>query len=373
MFIPLGTDRRLRRTPVVTRGLLILTAAAFIAQLVLGEGPFVLVPGQSGWWTLLTYAFLHDPTDMLHLVGNLVFLWVFGPAVEDRMGRIGFGIFYLFAAVAAGVVHAIVDGAPVFGASGAVSGVIGAFIALAPLTRIRTFIIFLFIGVWMVPAWVYIAVALGRDLLGFFSGGGGVAYAAHLGGQCFGFVLGMTLLATGLIKKDQYDLLALAKHAKRRQDIRDAARVSEKRIDQAMNKPEDPAEAAMRSVRAKVAEAVAAGDEQAACLTYAEVVAGKPQMATLPRDAQYRVAVWLYQRGDAELAAEAFGRFVETYPDDRETPEVTVLLARLRAGELNDGDGAKRLLESLLERVVPDEIRALARAELAAITGGAAS
>ena len=83
-------------------------------------------------WQLLTYQFLHDPHGIWHIAFNMLFLWVFGSAVEDRLGRVGFLGFYLIGGAVAALAHMAITKAPVIGASGSIAGVTGAFLALFP-------------------------------------------------------------------------------------------------------------------------------------------------------------------------------------------------------------------------------------------------
>ncbi|MBK7404603.1 MAG: rhomboid family intramembrane serine protease [Phycisphaerales bacterium] len=124
MFLPLGTDRYSRRPTVVTYALIAANLAVFgllrvvaqqhAAEAGRWEALATLVPGRSAWWTYLTYAFLH--AGFAHIAFNMLALWVFGPDVEDRLGRIGFLGLYLAGAVGAGA-HAAFDRHGVVGAS----------------------------------------------------------------------------------------------------------------------------------------------------------------------------------------------------------------------------------------------------------------
>lgn len=148
------------------------------------------------WSTIFTSMFLHG--SWLHLIGNMWFLWVFGNNIEDSMGHIRFVIFYLLTGAAAAGVHlwtAAGSPAPTVGASGAVSGVMGAYLVLYPRVRVQTlFIILFFIRIIAVPAWV---ILLQWFALQFLYGittspsvEGGIAFWAHVGG----FVAGMLLI-----------------------------------------------------------------------------------------------------------------------------------------------------------------------------------
>ena len=173
MIVPLGTDRPLRRKPVVTPALVVLTLGAWLAMVLVGRtdpGAYErttramwLVGGADfRWWRPLTATLLH--ADALHVAGNMLFLWVFGRAVEDRYRWFGFLGLYVVGAYASGFAHIWTSPAPALGASGAVAAVTGAFLVLFPKTWIRSFYIF---GMRMilVPAWFLIGFAIAFDLL----------------------------------------------------------------------------------------------------------------------------------------------------------------------------------------------------------------
>ena len=151
------------------------------------------------WWvTVLTSMFMHG--GILHLVGNMLFLWVFGNNVEDSMGRLRFIAFYLLAGIAAVYAQALLDTgstAPTIGASGAVSGVLGAYMLLHPRARVLTLIFIIFfvtfveipavimLGIWFVLQFLPV---VGQVALPDVVGDGGIAYLAHVGGFVFGLI-----------------------------------------------------------------------------------------------------------------------------------------------------------------------------------------
>jgi membrane associated rhomboid family serine protease len=203
MLIPLtDASRRPTRFPVVTAGIIALNALMFVFELAGGE-TFVknwsLVPADIAagrhWITILTAMFMHGSWS--HIIGNMIFLWAFGPEVEDLMGRGRYLAFYLLGGVVAALaqVAAAPDSTvPNLGASGAIAAVMGAFLVTFPQDRIRSLlVIFVFVRVAYVPAVVLIGV---WGLIQFLSlgaisqqpSGGGVAYAAHVGGFIFGTV-----------------------------------------------------------------------------------------------------------------------------------------------------------------------------------------
>jgi membrane associated rhomboid family serine protease len=150
------------------------------------------------WATLFVSMFLHG--GLLHLAGNMLFLWIFGNNVEDSMGRPRFVVFYLLGGLAALAGQTLIDPgatAPTVGASGAIAAVLGAYALLYPRARVLTLIIIIiFFTVIEVPAllvlglWFLMQVFYGASQLGQPVGGsGGVAYFAHIGGFLFGLLL----------------------------------------------------------------------------------------------------------------------------------------------------------------------------------------
>lgn len=167
-----------------------------------GMGP-VLVPCPDVQFApLISSTFLHG--GLIHLGGNLLFLWIFGDNIEQKFGRLKYIGIYLAWGVAAGMVHVLGDVTspiPAVGASGAISGILGAYLVIFPRARIQTLMIFgFFIRImhipakWFLPFWLVFQNLLPFFIEGFGVAGGGVAYLAHIGG----FVVG---LATGYIYK----------------------------------------------------------------------------------------------------------------------------------------------------------------------------
>jgi len=139
--------------------------------------------------TLITAMFLHG--GIMHLLGNMLFLWIFGDNVEDSMGHARYLVFYLLCGILAGLAHAVVDPAseiPAIGASGAISGVLGAYLVLHP--RARVLVVMLRITMVWLPAWIVLGLWIGFQVLSAaMGGGGGVAWWAHIGGFAIGAIL----------------------------------------------------------------------------------------------------------------------------------------------------------------------------------------
>jgi len=151
-------------------------------------------PNKSWWLAVIVAMFLHG--GWLHIGGNMLFLWVFGNNVEDRLGYVVYPLFYVMGGVAATVLQVIVgpnSAIPNLGASGAIAAVLGAYAVLYPRARVTTLVFFFLITVIEVPAIAVLAVWFvlqlftgGSELVAGSSGGGGVAYFAHVGGFAFG-------------------------------------------------------------------------------------------------------------------------------------------------------------------------------------------
>jgi membrane associated rhomboid family serine protease len=204
-MIPLGdASRRPERFPAVTVAIIVVNALVFVAELSGGEAfvmrwsevPATIVAGHR-WITLLTMMFMHG--GWMHIIGNMVFLWAFGPEIEDSMGPVRYLVFYLLSGLAASLSQIAIaphSTVPNLGASGAIAGVMGAFLITYPRDQIRTLLLFFWwIRITFIPAalligfWFLIQLF---DQVGAVASvqGGGVAYAAHVGGFIFGAATG---------------------------------------------------------------------------------------------------------------------------------------------------------------------------------------
>jgi membrane associated rhomboid family serine protease len=207
-----------RSVPVVTRTLILINVIVFFFELTLPKGAveqvfylFGIVPARfthpdwaaavgfpvDNYWPLLTHQFLHG--GWLHIIGNMWALWIFGDNVEDRMGPVRFAIFYLTCGVVAAVTHMLTQPqstVPTVGASGAIAGVLGAYLLLFPTARlIVMFPVFFLPFFFELPAvlylglWFFIQLFSGTFALAGPSQVGGIAWWAHVGGFITGLVL----------------------------------------------------------------------------------------------------------------------------------------------------------------------------------------
>jgi membrane associated rhomboid family serine protease len=203
-LIPLtDASRRPLRFPIATICIIIVNFVVFWLEISGGE-PFVqkwaaipanIVAGR-GWVTILTSMFMHGSWS--HILGNMVFLWAFGPEIEDAMGPVKYTIFYLLGGLVAMLAEIALmpsSTVPNLGASGAIAAVMGAFLVTYPTDQIRVIlIIFVFVRIRLIPAVVLIGFWFLTQLVNVGSVAtvqtGGVAYAAHVGGAIFGMIFG---------------------------------------------------------------------------------------------------------------------------------------------------------------------------------------
>lgn len=374
MILPLGTDRPLKRPTLVTHALIGLNVLVFVGQLIAasadgGEGGLMrlaLFPRAFEWWGLFTYQFLH--AGVWHIAGNMLFLWCFGPNVEDRLGRWWFLLFYLAGGCAAGALHTAISDHPVVGASGAISAVTGAYLVLFPRTLVKVFFFLIVIGVFQVPAAWFLGASIAWDILFNSSRDSGVAVGAHIGGYMFGGGVSFALLASGALKREPYDMFSIAKQAHRRRVFKGevakgrSAWSNQHALDVRTGK-RGAEDAARVERRAAVLRTLEGEDETAMASAYRRMLEGDPG-AVLPRDAQLEVANRLYGAGEKDLAASAYERFLSRYGTDTEASVVQLMLGLICARHLNDPMQAKALLAQAKTGRLTEDQRALCDALL---------
>ena len=210
-MFPIGDENRHGHiTPVVNYLLLAINLAVFFYQVSLGSesaiqefiNTYGVIPQEifvrQDLFTLLTSMFMHG--GWAHIIGNMLFLWVFGDNVEDAFGHLGYLVFYLLTGLMASAAHIILNPAspiPSVGASGAISGILGAYIIFFGGNAIRVLIGYF---VTVVPAWMMIGLWAAQQFIATYGSlavteqtTGGVAYAAHAGGFLAGLIIGVLL------------------------------------------------------------------------------------------------------------------------------------------------------------------------------------
>jgi membrane associated rhomboid family serine protease len=224
MFFPIRDDNPHNITPIVTWGLIAVCAVTFLWQQGLdGQAAqlailsYGIIPADlfgtaqldpmiaplPAWMTIFTAMFLHG--GWMHLIGNMLYLWIFGDNVEASMGRLRFLMFYLGCGLAAALTQSIAapeSTVPMIGASGAVAGVLGAYLILHPFANIRVLLwLIIFITMINVPAWIVLGLWFLGQLIsqaGATPGQPGVAFLAHIGGFIAGVLLIFKLRLPGV-------------------------------------------------------------------------------------------------------------------------------------------------------------------------------
>lgn len=400
MFLPLGTDLRLRRPTVVNHALVAINLAIFVAMFavtvrdpehfdaIVGKWGLLWIPAE--WWRFLTYSVVHD--GIWHVAGNMLMLWVFGPPVEDRMGRVGYLALYLVGTVGAAAAHVATSHAPAVGGSGAVAAVCGAFLVLFPKVHIRTFILFFTIGMYQIPALWFIGFCIAKDFFAAGLGGAAdnVARAAHLGGYGVGIATAFMLQLTKVVPREPFDFLSLVTQAKRRNQIRAAlAEAEEDRTRRfglsgnsttgRFDKPRKgtPKHDAARSdalalARAKVTDLISREQLAEAAGAYQELLAlhtpehaatdgPLPGTAVMSRRPQMVLANWFFEQSRHAEAMSAFERYVAAYPLDSETPHVKLLMALIAARYLKQAETARTLINEAMPKLKDEEQQGLAK------------
>lgn len=207
-MIPLKDENPTETFPFITILFIVTNVCVFAYEMSLGRAglePFVRTmavipteirhgPALREYPTLFTSMFLHG--DPLHLIGNMLYLWIFGNNIEDAMGHVRFILFYFLCGIAASAAHILLNASsdvPVIGASGAIAAVLGAYLILYPKARVLTLVpLFFIIRIIRVPAYVLLGVWIVFQIINGLvteTAGGGVAWFAHIGGFLAGIVL----------------------------------------------------------------------------------------------------------------------------------------------------------------------------------------
>ena len=206
-MFPIRDHNPSERTPFVTYGLIALNVIIFlyVPSFIQDDQAvyqlyydYAMIPARiaqgEGYMGLLTSVFLH--AGFMHIAGNMLFLFIFGDNLEDKMGHFWFLVFYLICGAGAAYAQYLVDPSspvPTVGASGAIAGVMGGYLLLFPKARVDILLfLIIIIRIFTIPSWIMLALWFGLQVfngIGSDTSGGGVAYWAHAGGFVIGFVL----------------------------------------------------------------------------------------------------------------------------------------------------------------------------------------
>jgi len=349
--------------------------------------PYLLYPDSPRLWQFFTSVFLH--ANVLHIAGNMLFLWVFGNALNDRFGHVAYLAFYLAGGVIAGVGYVVLAGrAPVLGASGAICAVTGAYLVLFPRVRVTVLLwIFYFITRLQVSSLLFVGFQFVYDAMMTVSGSeGGVAYAAHTSGYLFGIVTSLVLLAAKVVPRDPMDLLDMITQSRRRQRFRRMvsqgyepflgtgpaggvknadADASSRWVDarSVHSAPPDTEAARELSLRREISAACTRHDLPAAAGMYLQLVQIADD-AVLNRQNQLDVANQLMDSEQYPAAADGYERLLKHYPAYEHAADIHLMLGLLYGRYLHQYDRAEHYLDRAIEGLREDRKIEMARTEL---------
>jgi membrane associated rhomboid family serine protease len=333
-----------------------------------------------------SYAFLHQtgavaPWLSIHLIGNMLALWLFGNNVNDRLGQAGYLALYLAGAVFAGVGCVLLPTGPsprVIGASGAVMAVVGAYLVLFPRSHVTLMYVLVIVnGVVEVPCLYLVSFFVALDLAMTLAGSAGVAHTAHIWGAILGFGVTAGLLAVRLLPRDPFDFLALVQRWNRRRQYQSLVASgydpfgASCKLPGAGSSPTtapdrevwDPKVEKIKELRAQVHEAIAHHNLPHAAILFLELKAIDPDQV-LSRQAQLDVANQLASQQFHREAADAYEQFLRHYPNYGQIEHVELMLGLIYARYLGRGARARELLERAARKLHGEREVRLARDEL---------
>jgi membrane associated rhomboid family serine protease len=388
-MIPIGTSVQLSRRPTANIVLIALNSVVFLAPLLLkllGQPSaganlhrlmesYMLHSSHPQLHEFITYAFLH--AGWMHILGNMVFLLIFGNNVNDRLGNTGYLLLYLGGAIFAGFGHVLVSTSPVLGASGAVAAITGAYFVLFPKTEIRILWTIILITTFDVPAFYFVLVKLiilDNLIAPEIYGSGGVAHGAHLAGYLFGIAVPMALLALKLLPHSHFDLWAVMKRWQRRQPGQPGAYQPfgmEPPTDQRKfvfakvrrSVPSHPQSEQITELRSRISQAMLDGELITAAKVYQELLDVDANQ-TMPEQSQLDIANKLMQESQHSAAAQAYELFLENYTRYPFREQIQLMLGLLYSRYLSKPDLAQKNLQGALEKLRDSGQRQMCQDEL---------
>ena len=371
LILPLKTDCPPHRKPIINYTIIGLNVLIFVminyfipsdtSKRLLDM--FMLDCNAPKLYQFVSYSFLH--ADWGHLLGNMLFLYIFGNSINDKLGNVEYLLFYLASAVVSGAGYAMMSSAHLLGASGAIASVTAAFLILFPRSNIVALIwIFFFITTMEFSSLFLIAIKmiLWDNIVApaFSRIPTHIAYKAHLIGYSFGALVSLFLLAVRALDRDQFDILALwARAIKRRRfaysmsNVQYGKPIEAKITDSELSDitKELQIEAKLKS---EIAQALARYDWNSAINKYFELLKLNPD-AVLHRKMQLEIANHLMADKQYEQAANAYEKYLKHYPSAEQIEQVQLLLGLIYARYISNNERAKerakRLLTDALEKL----------------------
>ena len=302
-------------------------------------------------WQFVTYAFLHG--GIMHIVGNMFFLYLFGNNVNDKLGNVGYLSFYLGGAVFSGIGYTLISSNPILGASGAVAAITGAYLVLFPNTLVTVIYWFFFIGTVEIRAlWFILLKLIFWDNVLAADPSHGIAYNAHLAGYAFGIITILILLAMGLIESNFNDLWSMLRQWNRRRQFRDAvsggydpyqASTARKAVSVKQTDQTDPQEQEIMALRGQISDAMNNHNASRAASMYLDLLDHNSSQV-LPRQLQLDVANQLMAEGKWPQSAEAYHKFLSRYSNYEFAEQVHLMLGLLYSRYLDKPEQALEYL-----------------------------
>ena len=338
-------------------------------------------------YQFITYQFLHE--GFMHVGFNMLFLYVFGNNLNEKLGNTAYLAFYLAGGVLAGCGQLMSSNSATVGASGSISAVTGLYLVLLPQTNIKLFVWYIiYMGVWEIPSVYFILFEIGLNVVQQMIGQDNVAYMAHITGAVAGILIGLILLFSRLVQRDHYDLLAMINRFRRRQAYRsvvakgydpfNAARGGSVALNpfnrQTVNVSQvDPR---IASLRLEITRLLQLHEFNDASKRFLELKTIDPA-ATLPPQEQLDIGNQLMADGHYAEAAGAYEDYLRLYPTSAagQQDQVTLILGLIYARYLPQAERAKELFRNLLPRLHNPREKQMAEAELQRLdqAGGAIS
>jgi membrane associated rhomboid family serine protease len=346
---------------------------------------WMLLPQSPELVQFFTSMFLH--ANLMHLVGNMLFLWVFGNAINDRLGPVGYLAFYLGGGVSAAIGYMVLSSnAPVLGASGAISAVAGAYLVLLPRTRVTvvTPLFAVLIPFEISSLYFLLFQFLWNVFMSTPGGAGGqVAYVAHSSGYVYGIAVSAVLLATGILPRDSFDLLNLVKSWNRRRRYQRMVskgydpfsyvnpnlknengqwvKVEQKTTDT------DTTEARELLLRREISEVLGRHDLEGACKRYMELVQ-LSEDPVLPQAQQLDIANYLMAQERYAPAADAYERLMKHHKNYEFPGDICLMLGLIYGRYLQQRDLAENNLRRAVDLLTDPRKQEMARNELNALS-----
>jgi membrane associated rhomboid family serine protease len=385
MLLPIRTSIQPRKTPYANFFLIAVNIFVFFLTYAGESNPeqtlrpwaedFMLIPILPRIWQFVTYAFLH--ANVMHIIGNMYFLWLFGNNVNDKLGNVGYTCFYFAGAVFAGIGHTLLHNNPVLGASGAVAAVTGAYLVLFPKTLITIVYWFFFIGTAEFSALWFIGfklIAWDNIVEPGFSKSA-VAYDAHLVGYAFGILCSLLLLGLNLLDRNYTDLFSMLKQASRRRQYRDAVSsgydpykgpvfTNSKKIKvKQSDSPRQQADNKVVDMRSEITSLINVRDFTSAADKYAELLKIDSDQV-LPRNHQLEIANQLMAMGRFSESAQAYEKMIAYYSGHEHIEQIELMLGLIYRRYLNNGQLARKYLEMALPKLTDESQKKMCAEEL---------